>query len=211
MRETKCLLLLLMEFEWTIIKRNQLKDYIQILLTRHCQNLFLFLTLVFWKGFSFWHFPRAHWSLIPNTMTDPGIWSWEIKNRQSALHKQKCGEHLADKCVPGSRSPNQEFWLFVLTVCYFTMRLRICLSMDSMSNGQEGLACCGPWGCKESDMTEWLHWTDEVTAVDSRNSCHIDILRSKWDMERNKKPLRKKEIGGMAKMKWHQEVYLIPH
>ena len=20
--------------------------------------------------------------------------------------------------------------------------------------GQEGLACCGPWGCKESDMTE---------------------------------------------------------
>ena len=142
---------------------------------------------------------------------DPGIWSWEIKNRQSALHKQKCGKHLADKCVPGSRSPNQEFWLFVLTVCYFTMRLRICLSMDSMSNGQEGLACCSPWGCKESDMTEWLHWTDEVTAVDSRNSCHIDILRSKWDMERNKKPLRKKEIGGMAKMKWHQEVYLIPH
>ena len=20
--------------------------------------------------------------------------------------------------------------------------------------GQEGLACCSPWGCKESDMTE---------------------------------------------------------
>ena len=25
------------------------------------------------------------------------------------------------------------------------------------SEGQEGLACCSPWGCKESDMTEWLN------------------------------------------------------
>ena len=25
-----------------------------------------------------------------------------------------------------------------------------------------GLACCDSWGCKESDMTEWLNWT-EVT------------------------------------------------
>ena len=21
-------------------------------------------------------------------------------------------------------------------------------------------ACCGPWGCKESDPTEWLNWTE---------------------------------------------------
>ena len=26
--------------------------------------------------------------------------------------------------------------------------------------GQESLACCSPWGCKESDMTEWLNGTD---------------------------------------------------
>jgi len=26
--------------------------------------------------------------------------------------------------------------------------------------GQGGLACCSPWGCKESDMTEQLNWTD---------------------------------------------------
>ena len=24
--------------------------------------------------------------------------------------------------------------------------------------GQGGLACCDSWGCKESDMTEWLNW-----------------------------------------------------
>ena len=27
-------------------------------------------------------------------------------------------------------------------------------------DGQEGLACCGPWGRKESDTTEWLNWTE---------------------------------------------------
>ena len=29
-----------------------------------------------------------------------------------------------------------------------------------VSDGQGGLACCGPCGHKESDMTEWLNWTD---------------------------------------------------
>ena len=25
-----------------------------------------------------------------------------------------------------------------------------------VGDGQLGLACCGSWGCKESDTTEWL-------------------------------------------------------
>ena len=28
--------------------------------------------------------------------------------------------------------------------------------------GQGGLACCSPWGCKESDTTEWLNWTEVI-------------------------------------------------
>ena len=28
------------------------------------------------------------------------------------------------------------------------------------SDGQGGLACRSPWGCKESDMTEQLNWSD---------------------------------------------------
>ena len=27
-------------------------------------------------------------------------------------------------------------------------------------DGQGGLACCGPWGHKESNTAEWLNWTD---------------------------------------------------
>ena len=29
-----------------------------------------------------------------------------------------------------------------------------------VGDGQGGLACCSPWGRKESDVTEWLNWTD---------------------------------------------------
>ena len=29
-----------------------------------------------------------------------------------------------------------------------------------VGDGQGGLACCGSWGCKESDVTEWLNWTE---------------------------------------------------
>ena len=29
-----------------------------------------------------------------------------------------------------------------------------------VGDGQGGLACCNSWGRKESDMTEWLNWTE---------------------------------------------------
>ena len=31
--------------------------------------------------------------------------------------------------------------------------------------GQGGQACCGSWGCKESDMTEWLNWTESFSTA----------------------------------------------
>ena len=30
-----------------------------------------------------------------------------------------------------------------------------------VDNEQGGLVCCGSWGHKQSDMTEWLNWNDE--------------------------------------------------
>ena len=32
-----------------------------------------------------------------------------------------------------------------------------------VGDGQGGLACCSPWGLKESDMTKWLNWTLLIT------------------------------------------------
>ena len=31
-----------------------------------------------------------------------------------------------------------------------------------VSNGQGGLVCCNSWSRKESDMTEWLNWTELI-------------------------------------------------
>ena len=31
-----------------------------------------------------------------------------------------------------------------------------------LGDGQGSLACCSPWGCKESDTTERLHWTNTI-------------------------------------------------
>ena len=32
--------------------------------------------------------------------------------------------------------------------------------IPGVGDGQESLACCSPWGLKDSDMTERLNWTD---------------------------------------------------
>ena len=29
-----------------------------------------------------------------------------------------------------------------------------------VGDGQGSLACCSPWDCKESHMTEWVNWTE---------------------------------------------------
>ena len=36
-----------------------------------------------------------------------------------------------------------------------------------VGDGQGSLECCSPWGCKESDMTEWLNWTELMKLSDS--------------------------------------------
>ena len=39
-----------------------------------------------------------------------------------------------------------------------------------VGDGQECLACYGSWGCKESDMTEQLNWTEKIGRCNGRNS-----------------------------------------
>ena len=33
--------------------------------------------------------------------------------------------------------------------------------IPGVGDGRGSLACCSPWGCKESDTTEWLNWLTE--------------------------------------------------
>ena len=39
-----------------------------------------------------------------------------------------------------------------------------------VGDGQGGLVCCGSWGRKESDTTEWLNWTKQGCVPRSTNS-----------------------------------------
>ena len=38
-----------------------------------------------------------------------------------------------------------------------------------VGDGQGGLVCCSPWGHKESDMPEQLHWTEMIWTLNKPN------------------------------------------
>ena len=48
-------------------------------------------------------------------------------------------------------------------------------------DGQGGLACCDSWGCKESDTTERLNWTDSEVS----NLTHISYVTEMSSSFRN--------------------------
>ena len=59
-------------------------------------------------------------------------------------------------------SPTQWTWLW---------------STLGVSDGQGGLVCCGSWGCKGSDTTEWLNWTElslPITSISPHS--HVSSL-----------------------------------
>ena len=45
-----------------------------------------------------------------------------------------------------------------------------------VGDGQGGLACCSPWGCKESDTTEWLNWTDSFVWLYHNVIIHFPLM-----------------------------------
>ena len=42
-----------------------------------------------------------------------------------------------------------------------------------VGDGQGGLVCCGSWGHIESDMTEWLNWTELKGYIDKDTDCSL--------------------------------------
>ena len=60
-------------------------------------------------------------------------------------------------------------WHHRLDGCEFEQALGV-------GDGQGGLACCDSWGCKESDTTERLNWT-ELIGVITVNPTEIEVQR----------------------------------
>ena len=46
-----------------------------------------------------------------------------------------------------------------------------------VGDGQEGLVCCDSWGCKESDMTERLNWTELNWNVTYMNQGKLKVVK----------------------------------
>ena len=50
---------------------------------------------------------------------------------------------------------------------------------------RDSLACCDSWGCKESDTTEWLNWTDTIrkycySSGEIRDSPYPQVQLTQW-------------------------------
>ena len=54
-----------------------------------------------------------------------------------------------------------------------------------VGDGQGSLACWSPWGCKESDTTEWLNWTELKMKCKLWNNWKRDTMPSGplWNLE----------------------------
>ena len=76
-----------------------------------------------------------------------------------------------------------------------------------VGDGQGSLACCNPWGCKESDTTEWLNWTE--LKMDGAWSCllflleHIDYEPNVWCLPqihvlKPQAPMQYLEVGSLG-------------
>ena len=60
-----------------------------------------------------------------------------------------------------------------------------------VGDGQGGLACCGSWGRRESDMTEWLNWTNSILKALMEKVETIQLSNISREMETLRRVKRK--------------------
>ena len=101
------------------------------------------------------HWKDWCWSWNSSTLA---TWCEELThlNRPWCWERLKAGGEGDDTGWDGwMASPTQWTWVWV----------RIKLPSPGVGGGQGGLACCSPWGHKESDTTEWLNWTEFLSTL----------------------------------------------
>ena len=85
-----------------------------------------------------------------------------------------------------------------------------------VGDGQGGLACCSPWGCKESDMTEWLNWTElkgkwlECFQQDKMKKMKVWIAWDKFEMMLQWVPFSFVFMGSRNSLKGKNTLVILP-
>ena len=114
--------------------------------------------------------PKGNQSWIFVEMTDaeaetPILWPPDAKNWFIVSSDSDAGKdwRLEEK---GTTEDEMVGWHHWLDGQQFEQALGV-------GDGQGSLACCSPWGHKESDMTEQLNWTDAEGKFYIRTHTHI--------------------------------------
>ena len=99
--------------------------------------------------------PKGYQSWIFIGRTDfeaeaPILWLLDVKNWH--YKRPWCWERL--KAVEEGDNRGWDCWIESLTQWTWVW------ANLGVGDGQGSLACCSPWGHKESVMTEWLNWTE---------------------------------------------------
>ena len=94
------------------------------------------------------------WIFIGRTDAEaetPKLWLTDMKNWLSEKDPDAGKDWRQEK--KGTAEDKMVGWHHQLDEHEFEQALRV-------GNGQGGQVCSSPWGRKESDMTEWLNWTE---------------------------------------------------
>ena len=81
----------------------------------------------------------------------------------------------------GTTEDEMAGWHHRLDVCEFEWT-------PGVGDGQGGLACCDSWGRKDSDVTEWLNWIEELAKQEKvkERTCYVKRQGGEWDCGRVK-------------------------
>ena len=93
---------------------------------------------------------------------------------ESNLFRSSCFKIKDEKILCQSWSSK----VYILSKVYWIWKcpfIRIQWTLG-VGDGQGGLACCDSWGRKESDMTEWLIWSDLIWRIQYHITIETEIL-----------------------------------
>ena len=99
--------------------------------------------------------------LRPSTYWGRPTHTWRIISFPQGLVVQWLGLHISNAggmgFIPGWGTKIPHVWCSQKSL---KKRVNILSSKFIKCLAWRGLACCNSWGHKESDMTEWLNWTE---------------------------------------------------
>ena len=110
-----------------------------------------------------WTARRSNQSILKEISPEYSLEGLMVKLKlQYFGHRFKWADSLEKPLMLGNtEGRRRRGWQRMRWLDGITDSMDMSLSKLGVSDGQGGLACCGPWGHKELDTTERLNWSDK--------------------------------------------------